>query len=83
MIDIEKIKKANAECDSDNAAEVLAEMLMSEEVSTWKMFEYICGRYTSPQATDDFREGIDCALAIVTGYDLAEIADIILSKEGG
>ena len=66
------LDKAYADSDRDTTAEIMAELLMDDSVSTYGAFEDIYLRYAS--GTDEFRKGVDAALTILTGLDFAGIA---------
>ena len=68
-----------AECECDISAEVMAGLLMDEEVSTEDMFENLANAYR--YGSEEFRSGLDRALSILTKYSLVEIARLI-EKEG-
>ena len=70
------IRKAYEKSNREKSAEILAEMLMDTEWSTWDMFESLAGDYLS--GSEDFRKGIDDALMVVTGWKLSTIAGKIL-----
>lgn len=70
--DYEVIKRVYETCDMDTSADVLAELLMDPECSSWKMFEELAAAYVN--GSDEVREGIDTACSILTGWKLASIA---------
>lgn len=78
MEDIKVIEDAYNKCSCEESAEVMAELLMDDQVSSWKMFEELVSAYQN--GTAEKRSGIDAACAILTGNRLASIAEIILSR---
>lgn len=67
-------------CDTDVAAEVLAEYLMDDSISTYKMFEELAAKYIGKNTTQEERNGIDFAVGVITGWNLPELADEIVKR---
>ena len=70
---VELIIDASKKINRETSAEYLAELLMDDENSTYKMFEELCCDYIN--ATDEQREAIDSTCSILTGYRLTTIAE--------
>lgn len=60
--------------ERDISAEVMAEILMDDKVSTYKMFEELESLYASDQYD---KRTIDVVLMTITNYDLAEIKEMV------
>ena len=72
------IKEVLETVDHEIAAEVMSELLMDDQWSTWKMFEGLAYDYLNGSV--DVRKGIDLACSALTGWNLASIADQILER---
>lgn len=72
------IKEVLNTVDREISAEVLSELLMDDQWSTWKMFEGLAYDYLTGSA--DVRKGIDLACSALTGWDLSSIAEQILER---
>ncbi len=77
MTELERIQKAFEEGDMDVSAEVMAELLMDDGNSSYKMFEELASDYINAEE-ESYRKGLDNACRILTGYSLAHIADDVL-----
>lgn len=75
----DEIQNIAATCDMDISASKLAELLMDDENSTYKMFEELASAYDTGSA--EFRKGMDSALSVVTGWNLLSIAKQIEAME--
>lgn len=64
--------------DREISADVMADLLMDDNWSTWKMFEGIASDYLG--GSEDVRKGIDLACSAITGWDLPSIAALILQR---
>ena len=64
--------------DREISADVMADLLMDDNWSTWKMFEGMASDYLG--GSEDVRKGIDLACSAITGWDLASIAALILQR---
>ncbi len=73
MDDISEIEKALQTSDYERSDEIMTELLTDTDISTYKTFEDIAGRYIC--GNSDFRKGIDVALTILLAYNLQEIAN--------
>lgn len=67
------------ECERIISADVMARLLMDDEVSSEDMFEDLADAYR--YGSEEFRSGLDKAVSILTKYSLVEIAGLI-EKEG-
>ena len=65
-------------CDRETSAEVMGELLMDENWSTWKMFEGLASDWLNGNA--DVRRGIDLACSALTGWNVDTIAQMILDR---
>ncbi len=75
--EVEKIKQALEISDRELSAEIMSELLMDDNFSTWKMFEELASIYIdSPK----LREGIDLTLSTLTGYNMEEISEKVISR---
>ena len=72
------IRQAQECSDRDISAEVMSELLMDTDWSTWKMFEGLATDYLWGNA--DVRKGIDQACAALTGWELGTIAQMIIDR---
>jgi hypothetical protein len=72
------IKEVLDTVDREITAEVMSELLMDDQWSTWKMFEGLASDYLSGSA--DVRKGIDLACSALTGWYLSSIAEQILER---
>ncbi len=57
------------------SAEIMAELLMDDNHSTYKMFERIAAKYVN---NPELRDGIDFTLTELVGYNTAELAKKIM-----
>ncbi len=71
------IKDAYENSDMDVSAEIMAELLIDDENTTWKMFENLASEYINCPGK---REGIDYATVILTGWSMATIAKKISER---
>lgn len=74
----EIIRRAYEDGDIEVSADVMSELLMDDNWSTWKMFEGLASDYLNGSA--DVRKGIDLAISAVTGWNLDTIAQTILDR---
>ena len=65
----------------DISSEIMTDLLMDTNVSTYRMFEDLCNRYVD-SGNADFQEGIDFALRVLTNYDLHQIAEMVHEEAG-
>lgn len=79
-MDQNKIEQA-AMADRDVQANVMAQLLLDPNNSSYKMFEDLAAAYCSNNVSDDFRAGFDRACEILVANDMACIADIILGNK--
>lgn len=59
-------------------ADYMAELLMDDSNSTYKMYEQLVSEYLHND--EGYRNGLDAACMILTGYSLRSISEEILSK---
>ena len=71
------IKDAYENGDCEVSAEVMAELLMDDTNTTWKMFENLASEYIN---CPEKREGIDCATILLTGWSIATIAEKVSER---
>lgn len=77
---MEKIlQKAFDDVDYEDSAAYMAELLMDDEVTTWKLFERLVGAWLN--GNEDYRKGLNDAVIEITGYSLDTIANHLLEKE--
>ena len=74
----EVVKKALDELDTEFTSDQMAEYLMDTNWTTYKMFEDLASDYLS--GSEEYRKGIDCACAALTGWNFYSIAAQMLSK---
>ena len=77
--DIEKVKEAYSEVDRENSAEYMAELLMDDTTSTWKMFEELASEFIN--GNEDVRKGIDTATILLTGWSMETISENLLERQ--
>jgi hypothetical protein len=75
---MDSIREVLETVDREITAEVMSELLMDDNWSTWKMFEGLASDYLNGSA--DVRKGIDLACSALTGWYLSSIADQILER---
>lgn len=75
MYNIQRVLK---EINKDDTAEYMAQLLMDDSNSTYKMFEQMASEYLN--GNDDFCEGFNRACAILTGWYMESIAEQILDE---
>ena len=73
--DISEIEKALKTSTYEKSSEVMTVLLTDTDVSTYKTFEDLAGRYIC--GNSDFRKGIDVALTILLDYNMKEVANKI------
>ena len=64
--------------DNTVSAEIMAGILMGGKVSTYGMYDRLATEFLS--GTDEFREGLDRAVEIITGESLTSLARKILKN---
>lgn len=75
---VKLIEKA-LDVDRDITADIMTELLMDPNWTTWKMFEGLASDYLN--ANEEVRKGIDLACSALTGWNLSSIAEKILDRE--
>ena len=78
MDKLQAIDYAYENADSEVSADVMAELLMDDEWSTYKMFEGLCSDYLG--GSPDVQKGIDLACSAITGWDLGSIAALVIQR---
>ena len=69
---MDNIKYVLENVERDTTAEYMSELLMDDTDSTYKMFEELASVYLS--GDEKFREGMDIASSILTGWTVPTIA---------
>ena len=64
--------------DLEVSADIMAALLMDDSVSTWEVYEDLSCRWVD--GSDEFRRGMDCAIGMLTGYYLNDIAGKVLAE---
>ena len=77
-IDTEIVQKAWNELERDDTAEYMAELLMDDGNTTYKMFEELASACLN--GSEEFRKGLNDAVIILTGWSLDTIAKEMLQK---
>lgn len=72
------VEKAFEVGDIERNSEYMAEVLMDDTVSSYKMFEELASDYLN--GSEDFRRGMDAALIIVTGRSIKTISQTVIEK---
>ncbi len=72
------IKRCLTETNTDTSSEVMSELLMDPDTTTYKMFEGLAEDYL--QGNDDVRKGIDAAVTSLTGWSMASVAWMIINR---
>lgn len=75
---MDSIREVLETVDRDISAEVMSELLMDDNWSTWKMFEGLASDYLN--GSPDVQKGIDLACSALTGWYLSSIAKQILER---
>ncbi len=79
---IEELENKFLQTNRDAAAEYMAEVLMDDDISTYKMYEDIASNYL--YANDDYRKGVDMVLSVMLNQNFETLTESILAyqKEG-
>lgn len=75
---IKAIEQVLETIDKDTTAEYMAELLMDDKISSYKMFEELAHDYLN--GNENVQKGIDRACAILTGWNLSSIAEQLLKE---
>ena len=75
---VKQVVDALYKIDTDTSSEVMAQMLMDPDLSTYKMYEDLAGIYVDNSCNSSFRAGMDRALGILLGHNLSEVTKQIL-----
>lgn len=75
---MDSIREVLETVDREITAEVMSELLMDDNWSTWKMFESLASDYINGSV--DVQMGINLACSALTGWDLSSIAEQILER---
>jgi len=78
MEDREKIKYVLENISREDTAEYMAEVLMDDENSTWKMYEEMAGDYLN--GNEEFSKGFNMACILLTGWSMETMAEQIISE---
>ena len=77
--DEEILKESLEEVDPDESAEYMAELLMDDTTTTWKMYERLVGNWLN--GSTEYRNGLNDAVILITGWSLDTIAKKLTEKE--
>ena len=77
--DEEILKESLEEVDPDDSAEYMAELLMDDTTTTWKMYERLVGNWLN--GSTEYRNGLNDAVILITGWSLDTIAKKLMEKE--
>ena len=75
----EILRRALSEVTREDSADYMAELLMDDKNSTWKMFEELCFSWLN--GNEDFRDGLNDAVILITGWSLDTIAKRLLEED--
>lgn len=75
---MEKIQYVLNNITREDTADYMAELLMDEYNTTWKMYEEIACAYLN--GNEDYRRGLDDGLIYLTGWCLETIAQQIMER---
>ena len=73
------IAEASEKVDREASAEYMAELLMDDKTSTYKMFEKLAALFAEVK-TAEARKAINDTVSILTGWKLSTIALTLLEK---
>lgn len=73
------IEKANCNVDSAKADEIMCNLLTDPDISVADSFNDLAYRYLN--GSEDFKNGMDCVLTILTQLNLTEIAQKVLDAD--
>lgn len=77
--DEEILKESLEKVDPDDSAEYMAELLMDDTTTTWKMYERLVGNWLN--GSTEYRNGLNDAVILITGWSLDTIAKKLMEKE--
>ena len=75
---MEKIQYVLDNITRDDTAEYMAELLMDDDNTTYKMFEALAAEFIA--ASEEKRNGINTACVLLTGWYLETIAQQIMER---
>ncbi len=75
----EALKKTLEVADREDTADYMAELLMDETTTTWKMYEELACAYLNAK-TDEYRNGLNDAVILLTGWSLDTISENIQKR---
>ena len=75
---MEKIQYVLDNITRDDTAEYMAELLMDNDNTTYKMFEALAAEFI--EASEEKRKGINTACVLLTGWYLETIAQQIMER---
>ena len=75
------IKEALSIVDRDNSASYMAELLMDDYQSTYKMYEELAFSWLN--GSEEYRNGLNDAVIIITGWSLDTISKNLMNKKEG
>ena len=73
------VRTAYEKISRDDSAEYMAELLMDDKMSTYKMYEDLATLYMEAEDTG-IKKGIDQACTVLTGYCMRSISEQLLHK---
>lgn len=74
----EILRRALEETEREDTADYMAELLMDDSQTTWKMFERLVSAWLN--GNEDYRKGLNDAVIEITGWSLDTIAKHLLDK---
>lgn len=76
----EVLKKGLELADAEEAAGYMAEILMDDTDSTWKIYERLVSSWLN--GSKEYRDGLNDAVILLTGWSLDTITNNILERQG-
>ena len=74
----EILRRALEETECEDTADYMAELLMDDTTTTWKMFEHLVSAWLN--GNEDYRNGLNDAVIEITGWSLDTIAKHLLNE---
>lgn len=78
MGNIVTIDRALDITDVNVSAELMAELLMDDTVSTYKMFETLANNYLL--GSSEYQNGVDATLLELIGCDMTDLAALVIQR---
>ena len=78
MGNIVTIDRALDITDVNVSAELMAELLMDDTVSTYKMFETLANNYLL--GSSEYQKGVDATLLELIGCDMTDLAALVIQR---